>query len=72
MLPVHMDLYTLACLIGALQLALRHPGNTGEASKVVRSLINDIIGRVDDAGYHNIAELMRRGDNPEYDQGAAS
>lgn len=67
-LPVHMDLYTLTCLVGGLQLGLRHPNNTGPASQVVRSLIQDIIGRVDEAGYHNIAELMRLGENPEFDE----
>ena len=67
-LPVHMDLHVIMCVVGALQLALRHPANTGPSSLVVREMIDGIISRVEEAGYVATAEMMRLGDNPDYDQ----
>jgi hypothetical protein len=67
-LPVHLDLHSLTCVVGSLQLALRHPANTGPSSKVVRELIDGIIERVEHAGYVVTAQILRLGDNPEYDE----
>lgn len=67
-LPIHLDLHSLMCVVGALQLALRHPANTGPSSKVVRELIDGIIERVEHAGYVVTAQILRLGDNPEYDE----
>jgi len=67
-LSVHMDLHVLMCVVGALQLALRHPANTGPSSKVVRELIAGIIERVEQEGYLATAEMLRLGDNPENDE----
>jgi hypothetical protein len=67
-LPVHLDLHSLMCLVGALQLALRHPANTGPSSKVVRELIDAIIARVGNEGCVATAEMLRLGDHPEYDE----
>jgi len=66
-LPVHLDIQTLMCLVGALQLALRHPGNTGPSSQVVRQVIDAIIDRLEVHGYRAVAHLMRLGYNPEHD-----
>ncbi len=67
-LPVHLNLHTLTCIVGALQLALRHPANVGPLSMIVRDVIDQIIERVAQEGYVATAELMRLGDNPEYDE----
>jgi hypothetical protein len=66
-LPVHMDLHTMMCVVGALQLSLRHPQNTGPSAKVVRELIAGIIARVETEGYKATAEMMRLGDDPAND-----
>lgn len=68
LLPVHMDLHVLMCVVGSLHLALRHPANTGPASQVVRDLLDGIIARVTAEGYIASAELMRLGDDPAYDE----
>jgi len=66
-LPIHLDLPTLLSLVGALQLSLRHPRNTGPTSQIVRQLINGIIDRIETHGFKATAELMRLGFNPEHD-----
>jgi len=66
-LPVHLDLQTLLCLVGALQLALRHPGNNGQSSQVVKDVVDAIIDRLEGHQFTAIAELMRLGFNPEHD-----
>jgi hypothetical protein len=67
-LPVHMDLHVIMCVVGALQLALRHPANTGPSALVVREVIDGIIARVVEAGYVATGEMLRLGDNPDYDE----
>jgi len=66
-LPIHLDLHSLLCVVGALQLALRHPGNNGQSSQVLRELIDGIIDRLETHGFTAIVELMRLGFNPEHD-----
>ena len=66
-LPVHMDLHVLMCVVGALQLALRHPANTGPSALVVRRVIDATILRVGEAGYRHTAEMLRLGNDPEND-----
>ena len=68
MLPIHFELHPLMCIVGALQLSLRHPANTGPSSRIVREVIDGIIGRLEDSGFEAIPEMMRSGDNPEFDE----
>lgn len=67
-LPLHLDLTALACMVGNLQLALRHPANNGPSSKVVRKIIEEITQRVQDEGFPTHAEVMRLGADPAYDE----
>jgi hypothetical protein len=66
-LPVHLDLTAALCLVGNLQLALRHPGNTGPSAQVARMIIDGVIARMKEAGYLAHAEVMRLGDDPSFD-----
>ncbi len=64
-LPVELDLDSALCLIGNLQLALRHPANRGISSKVARQTIDGIMVRMREAGYVAHAELAALGDDPD-------
>lgn len=66
-LPVLLDLDSALCLVGNLQLALRHPENTGPSAAVARRAIDGIIERAREAGYSAHAELMKLGDDPRHD-----
>ena|SRR5258707_4004084 len=66
-LPVHLDLTAALCLIGNLQLALRHPAHTGPSAQVARMIIDGVIARLGEAGYLAHAEVARLGDDPAYD-----
>jgi hypothetical protein len=66
-LPVVMDLLTLSAVAGHLQLALRHPGNTGPSAKIVRSLIEQIIERLEHDGFLANAKAIRLGCDPRND-----
>ena len=61
-LPVNLPLYELVCLIGTLQLGLRHPRNNGPTARVVRSMIDQIIARMEVEGFTAVAELLRQPD----------
>lgn len=65
--PLVFDLSSLLCLVANLQLALRHPGNTGAAKQLARATIDGIIERVSEAGFSATAELMKLGDDPQHD-----
>jgi hypothetical protein len=67
-LPVHMDLATALAVVGALQLALRHPANTGPSSEAVRGVIAAVIQRIEEDGFPSLAGLARLGDNPTFDE----
>jgi hypothetical protein len=67
-LPVHLDLTALACMVGNLQLALRHPANTGPSSEVARRIIEEITQRIKAEGFPVHAEIMRLGGDPVYDE----
>lgn len=66
-LPVEMDLESAICIVGNLQLALRHPQNNGPSAKVARDTIDGIIRRMRESGLTAHAELARLGDDPGYD-----
>lgn len=63
---VELDRGTFVCLIGNLQLALRHPNNNGPSTYIVRRFIDDFIEAI--AQSHPVAaDALRRGDRPECD-----
>jgi hypothetical protein len=66
-LPLHLNMLMLLTLVANLQLALRHPGNTGPSAEAARGIIDGIIDRVRDDGYPAHAELMELGNDPAYD-----
>lgn len=66
-LPVELDLHSALCVIGNLQLALRHPANSGPSAEVARTAIDGMIRRMREAGLTAHAELARLGDDPGYD-----
>jgi hypothetical protein len=67
-LPVRMDLRVLMCVVGSLQLALRHPANDRSTALVVRRVIDSVISGVLAAGYPATVEMLHEGDNPDYDE----
>jgi hypothetical protein len=69
-LPVVMDLTELLSLVGNVQLALRHPQNTGPASQIARDIVRQIAERVRQEGFPANAEIMLLGSDPTYDQPA--
>jgi len=66
-LPVLLNLTAAVVVVGSLQLALRHPANTGSSSRVVRSVIDKIIARLTDDGFPGFAMLAKLGDDPQSD-----
>ena len=50
-----------------VQLALRHPGNVGPASKEARRIVTDIIDSLGQSE-PRVAELLRLGFDPAHDQ----
>jgi hypothetical protein len=66
-LPVHMDLFTLSCVVGNLHLALRHPANIGPSAEHVRYVVDRIIEALEHEGYPATAQIMRLGDDRNYD-----
>lgn len=67
-LPVHCDLMVAACLIGAVQLGLRHPANNGRSAKLARRILDAMIQRLDEDGFPAYAELCRLGFDPKFDE----
>jgi hypothetical protein len=68
-LPIHFGLMELLSLVANLQLALRHPGNTGQSEQTAREIIAAVIERVEAAGFRAHAVAMRLGDDPLWDDG---
>ena len=66
-LPVVMDIQVLSSLVGTIHLALRHPGFHGPSAEIVRTLARAIATRMEELGYLATAELMRLGENPDFD-----
>lgn len=53
-------------LIGTLQLALRHPKNTGITSETMREFKDDLIRKLAN-GNDDIETIIRCGDDPAFD-----
>jgi hypothetical protein len=67
-LPIYVGIDVLMCLVGSLQLSLRHPLNVGPSSQVVRGVIADIRARLVKDGFGATAEMMALGDDPHFDE----
>jgi hypothetical protein len=69
-----LDLTSLMSLCGNLQLALRHPLNSGPGAQIARRLIDDVRAGLLRCGFTAHAELIGLGDNPalDYDPREAS
>jgi hypothetical protein len=67
-LPVHWDLAALMSVVGALQLALRHPGfKDRPTARTVRGVVDLLIARTAEEGFEACADVMRLGDDPGED-----
>ena len=66
-IPVHLDLASAMCLIGAVQLALRHPKNVGPSATAVRKMTDELIERIREDGFEANAEIARLGYDPAHD-----
>lgn len=67
LLTLQLDVGHLAALVANLQLALRHPANTGATGEVARTLVDGIIAAVEREGRPALAALLRAGDDPAFD-----
>jgi len=67
-LPLTLDLANVCAMVAHLQLSLRHPQATGASAVVARKLVNSIIARLESDGVQVVADLLRLGDDPNYDQ----
>jgi hypothetical protein len=57
----------MLALASQLQLALRHPGNDGEPSRVARQLIEEVVCTFAEGGLPTVARLVGLGDDPKFD-----
>jgi len=63
-LPVYLTLPSVACMVTALQLSLRHPGFCrAECAQAVAHVIQCAIARVEREGFNAMADLLRLGNN---------
>lgn len=66
-LPVLFSLATAVAVIGNLQMSLRHPDNTGEAARIVRNVIDQMLAKLVRDGFLATAAVAALGDDPRYD-----
>jgi len=66
-IELHLGLSSAMYLVAQLQLAMRHPGNTGEAPEIARGFIDGVIQIMARGGYPATAEVARAGDDPKHD-----
>jgi hypothetical protein len=66
-LVLNLDIGTALVVIAQIQLALRHPSNTGASAAIARQVIDGMIGQMEDAGLTAFADAARTGDDPRYD-----
>jgi hypothetical protein len=66
-LPIVFDLASLFILVASLQLALRHPENTGPSADGARRIVSGIIARVRAEGLDALADAMEAGNDPAND-----
>ncbi len=61
-----LDMVLTVGLIGHLQLAFRHPANTGPTSEILKKFTIDLIEKLD-PGKGDIYDFLMHGFNPNYD-----
>jgi len=67
LLPVHWDMTCLISVIGALQLAMRHPHfKKRPTHAMIRQIVDQLISGIPE-NMPATRELARLGDNPKYD-----
>ena len=62
---VELDAFSWMCVLGALQLATRHPAYTGPSSDIVRRVARNIQEMI--SLNDNIAILLELGWDPQFD-----
>ena len=61
-----LDYANVASLIGQLQLAFRHPGNTGPSRTMAEELVRDLIERLD-PDHGELYDIFMQGFDPQFD-----
>jgi hypothetical protein len=64
-LNLSVDIAQMLAIIGNLQLALRHPGNTGQSARVTRAFIKDC--KLALSEYQGICKLIDKGFDKKFD-----
>ena len=62
LIAVHFSPQAAMCVVGNLQLALRHPKNVGESADIARRVIAGLIERLREGGFPAHAELAEAGE----------
>jgi hypothetical protein len=63
-----LDLTSVLALVVNLQIALRHPSNTGASAKIMRELLRKLIEGMRDRGFVAHAEACELGSDPAWDE----
>ena len=63
-----LDLSSILQLCANLQLALRHPGNTGPAADTARTMVDRLRAELLARGFTAHAEIIALGDDPANEQ----
>lgn len=66
-LPIEIDVGMVMALIGNIQLALRHPANTGASATSAKAIVAMFIQRLKEENFTCTAAIAELGDNPELD-----
>lgn len=67
LIPIHINVMTLMCLIGNLQLATRHPLNTGPSSDAAKEFIALAMKKLKQEGFHHTAAMCELGSDAGFD-----
>lgn len=65
--PISMDVIVASCVIAQIQLATRHPKNTGSSRQIAEAFARELQNIVSRVSPEN-AELIEKGWNPTYDE----
>ena len=68
---LEVDFVSLLHVISNLQLALRHPGNTGPVGQSARGFLDQTIARLEE-WEPELGPLLRAGDDARFDRPAAA
>lgn len=64
--PIILDILGAMCIVSNIQLASRHPGNIGPSSNIAQSIAKEIQKSILEVA-PNLAEVLEKGWNPEFD-----